>query len=138
MLPGERGRMLLMFGFIENAIHPREFADSCHVSVEDANLSPGFLILSDKLQMIFNGLIGVVRRAGIEDDVQADVESVIVNRPSVFLCQRPSRKEIDTRMILQILVARIHERLNIRGRRILQLEEHDMRQFLTCCHGRPF
>jgi hypothetical protein len=88
--------------------------------------------------MIFDRLISIMRGAGIEDNIETHVECMIVDRACVFFRQSTGREESDAGMILQVLVTGINERLNVRWRRIFQLEEHDMRQLLTDSHGRPF
>ena len=64
--------------------------------------------------MVFDHLIRIMGGARIEYNVQADVECVIVDWSSIFFRQSTRRKEIDARMILQILVTGIDKCLNIR------------------------
>ena len=69
-------------------------------------------MVCDKLQMVRRSLINVMRRARIEDNIQADVEVVIVYRASVLFGQRPGSKKDDTWMIFQILLTRVQKCLD--------------------------
>src|SRR5690606_31993996 len=89
----------------------------------------------DEAFVIGRGLVAVVRLAVAKGDVKRDVEVAIVDGSRKLGLEPTRREEDDARMVLEVLSARLDQRLaglfrRIRKREIDVVKEH---RVLSCC-----
>src|SRR5262245_52482646 len=92
------------------------------VGVEHADTLPVRLVLLDELDVPRGLLVGVVRLAAIENDLQSDVEIDLIDGASQIGHERSGGEENRSRMPGEILAARLDHLLDGGGGAILERE----------------